>query len=71
MGCIFYDGEICLAQPRTIKGIRLFKPTIPHRKEFCETEAYTVCQKYVAFVAHLKKVKEEQEKPGSIPEHRA
>ena len=67
MGCIFYDGEICLAQPRTIKGIRLFKPTPAHRSAFCETDSYTVCLKYVAYVAHLKKVKEEQEKLSSVP----
>jgi hypothetical protein len=62
MGCIFYDGDICLAQPRTIKGIRLFKPTAAHTKAFCETQGYTACPKYVTFVAHLKKAKEEQEK---------
>ena len=43
MGCIFYDGEVCLAQPRTIKGMRLYKPSATHRREFCETENYTVC----------------------------
>jgi hypothetical protein len=65
MGCIFYDGEICLAQPRTVKGIRLFKPTPAHREAFCGTQGYTACPKYAAFVAHLKK--EEQEKPSSVP----
>jgi hypothetical protein len=65
MGCIFYDGEICLAQPRTVKGIRLFKPTPAHREAFCGTQGYTACPKYVTFVAHLKK--EEQEKPSSVP----
>ena len=65
MVCIFYDGEICLAQPRTIKGIRLFKPTGVHRKAFCETEGYTACPKYVTYIAHIKKAKEEQEKKGA------
>ncbi len=67
MGCIFYDGDICLAQPRTIKGIRLFKPTVAHTKAFCETQGYTACPKYVTFVAHLKKAKEEQEKTSMVP----
>ena len=67
MGCIFYDGDICLAQPRTIKGIRLFKPTAAHTKAFCETQGYTSCPKYVTFVAHLKKTKEEQEKTSTVP----
>jgi recombinational DNA repair ATPase RecF len=67
MVCIFYDGEICLAQPRTIKGIWLFKPTPAHRKAFCETQSYTACPKYVTYVTRLKKVKEEQEKTSSVP----
>lgn len=67
MGCIFYDGEICLAQPRTIKGMRLFKPTRAHRTAFCEVDGYTACPKYVAYVAHLKRVKEEQERTKVAP----
>jgi hypothetical protein len=49
------------------KGHKLFKTTIPLRKEFCETNTYTVCPKYVAFVAHLKKVIEGQEKLNFVP----
>ncbi len=67
MGCIFYDGDICLAQPRTIKGKRLFKPTAPQRKAFCMVDGYTACPKYAAYVAHLKKAKEEQEKAAAPP----
>ena len=67
MGCIFYDGEICLAQNRTIKRITLYKPTAAHRKAFCETPGYTVCPRYAGYVTHLKRVKEEQEKPSTAP----
>ena len=68
MGCIFYDGEICLAQHRTIKKIQLFRPTATHRKAFCETPGYTVCPRYAGYVARLKRVKEGQEaKPSTAP----
>ncbi len=67
MGCIFYDGEICLAQPRTIKSVKLYRPTAAHRKAFCETLGYTVCPRYASYVAHLKRAKEEQEKAGPVP----
>ena len=67
MGCIFYDGEICLAQPKTIKGVRLFKPSPEQGRAFCGADGYTSCPKYTAYVAHLKRVKEEQERTVAVP----
>jgi hypothetical protein len=58
-----HDGDICHAQPRTIKGIRLFKPTAAHTKAFYETPGYMTCPKYVTYVAHINKAKEEKNKP--------
>ena len=58
MSCIYWSGEICLAQPRTIKKVRLYKPPDSHVKKFCEASEYSVCPRYVNYVTHLKRTKD-------------
>ncbi len=61
MVCIFYDGEVCLAQPRTIHGVNIFKPDNPQKGSYCSAETYPDCQRYRNYVARLKRAKQKQE----------
>jgi len=60
LSCIFFDGKICLAEPRTIKKVRLHRPSKAHRRQFCETPGYDGCPRFVEYVTYLKEEVEEQ-----------
>ena len=61
MSCIFFDGEICLEEPRTIKKVKLHRPSKAHRVQFYETQNYDACPRFIEHVTYLKEEVEEQQ----------